>query len=167
MITGEFAKSEQLEQLEIKEGVYGDFDRLPEELGMLPRQEIPDDDGMEIKVGPLNFDYGPMREEFLNGNVRLRLIEETTAVRGFVVFTTEESAEPNTIRMIWVSPSARGNGFGVRLMEDAIENMQPGDVHMDIWGGSPVTALAQKLGFESNPGGSLINRYTLVRSVIV
>lgn len=151
----DFVEKPMSYQLKVYDGTVADFDLLPVELDMLPRPDQDLNDGLQIELSPLKFDYSTVKQEVAEGRSRLRLLkDEKGSLLGFTVVSPGE-VESN-IGMLWVNPQYRNIALGEKLLADAVNVLPSSTISMDIWGGLPMINLATKLGFSQKAG-----RYSL------
>jgi GNAT superfamily N-acetyltransferase len=148
----------------ITAGSVEDIQLLPKDLKVQrDEQEVASPDEFQIEVGPLEFDYEPIKEKVEKGESSLRIVKDGSGnIIGFTVLSPGANQE-HSINMLWVDPEQRKSGLGSKLLEDAVAQLPDGQISMDIWGGEPMTKLAEKYGFNQNAGGEMTNRYSLTK----
>lgn len=149
-------------QLTFFDGTAADFDNFPTDLTMPENARQGKNTDIDIKLGPLQFDYSKVKEEVLQGSSLLRILKDkSNNLAGFSVLTP--GTDLHNIKMIWVNPSFRKGGVGSKLINDAVSRLPNGQISMDIWGGEPMVNLARKYGFIQNPGENMANRFIFLK----
>ncbi len=142
-MTVQFSETEQHEPI-IREGTVKDFNRLPT------------DDS-------LTNDFSRLKQEFINGEVRLKILADEDKIDGYVVYIPPKNATASEIRQLWVARNERGKGYGEKLLRNAIESLPAGKINMDIVGGEEMVKLAEKCGFISSPDDTHLRLFVLMK----
>jgi DNA-binding MarR family transcriptional regulator/GNAT superfamily N-acetyltransferase len=125
----------------------GDYGWIIHRQGALYAQEYGWNEEFEALVAEIT---GRFINEFKPGRENCWVAEKSGRIIG-AVFVVEEDAETAKLRLLYVEPSARGDGLGARLVDEAVRfARQAGYRRLTLWTNDNLTAarrVYEKAGF--------------------
>ena len=148
LIEGRLAAPPQASEILLRPHRIGDMGWILHRQAVLYAQEYGWDGGYEALIAEI---VGRFLREFKPERERCIVAECAGEIVGSV-FAVEDSADTARLRLLYVEPSARGNGLGRRLVDECIAFARAkGYSRLDLWTNDILTAarrIYQKAGFE-------------------
>ena len=148
LIEGRLATSPPASEILLRPHRIGDMGCIVHRQAVLYAQEYGWDGGYEALIAEI---VGRFLREFKPERERCVVAERAGEIVGSV-FAVEDSADTARLRLLYVEPSARGNGLGQKLVDECIAFARAkGYSRLDLWTNDILTAarrIYQKAGFE-------------------